>query len=311
MNQFEKIYDVVSFIPKGKISTYKEISRLTGIKNPRIVGFALHVNPDIKNIPCHRVVSVNGNLTGYAMGGVKAKEHILKKEGVLFSKDGKADINRSAYIFPKLLIFYFELLFKFDYPGKWPWFNVDKPHSKEEIAIGAILTQNTNWQNVQKAIENLRKQNAGSIEKIYNLKMDDLKQMIKPSGFYNQKAERLSLFCRFVTENYKSLQGLSDIPTNSLREKLLSLKGIGNETADTILLYALDKPVFVIDAYTKRFVERKNLTKSDNYDELKEFFETNLPRNLSSAKLLNLYQNYHALIVKWAKTYKSKSEAFI
>lgn len=97
MNSFEKIYKVVSKIPKGKVLTYKKVAEIVGIKNPRIVGFALHANKDIHCIPCHRVVSSKGELTGYAFGGIKQKRKYLEKEGIKFLRDGK--INLEKYLF--------------------------------------------------------------------------------------------------------------------------------------------------------------------------------------------------------------------
>lgn len=198
----------------------------------------------------------------------------------------------------KLLLLYHELLNRYGSPGEWPWFNQDVPHSKEEIVIGTILTQNTNWRNVQKAIENLRKHKASTIEEIYRLGKTDsslLKQLIKPSGFYNQKTERLLLLSKFIIEKYISLQKLKDKATRKIRPELLAIKGIGKETADTILLYALGKPIFIIDSYTKMFVEKNKLSKKLDYDSLQEYFMKSLPKNT------RLYQNCHALIVQWGK----------
>lgn len=298
MNSFEKIYKVVSLIPKGKILTYKIISNICGLNNPRIVGFAMHANKDIIKVPCHRVVGSNGKLTGYARGGITKKRAILKKEGVFFEKNGKASLKRSLFVFPKLLLLYFELLFKFDSPGKWPWFGQDKPHTKDEIIIGSILTQNTNWRNVQKAIGNLRNKKVNTIEDIYKLGLKDielLKQLIRPSGFYNQKGERLFTLCKFITQNYINLDKFSKLSDEMARIKLLKLKGIGKETADTMLLYAMSKPIFIIDTYTKRFTNHFKLTKHDDYDNLQAFFVKSLPKNET------LYQDFHALIVKWGK----------
>lgn len=97
MNSFEKVYKAVSKIPKGKVLTYKKVAEITGVTNPRIVGFALHVNRDTNKIPCHRVVSVKGELTGYAYGGIKQKRKILKKEGVGFLKNGNVDLKRHLF----------------------------------------------------------------------------------------------------------------------------------------------------------------------------------------------------------------------
>jgi methylated-DNA-protein-cysteine methyltransferase-like protein len=97
VNSFEKIYKVVSQIPKGKVATYKKVAEIAGIKNPRVVGFAMHANKDTIKVPCHRVVGSNGKLTGYARGGIKQKRKILEKEGIKF--DSKGNIDLKKYLF--------------------------------------------------------------------------------------------------------------------------------------------------------------------------------------------------------------------
>lgn len=298
METFEKIHTIVSFIPKGKVLTYRQISDILGIKNPKIVGFALHANKNLKKVPCHRIIKSNGTLAkGYAFGGSLKQKEKLKKEGIIFSKE-KVDLKKFLYKPTKPLLIYFQLLFKLGLPGKWPWYG-DRPHSKEEIVLGSILTQNTNWRNVQKAIENLRGEKANSILGIYKLGLknyDLLKELIRPSGFYNQKAERLFLFCKFIIEKYGTLKEFSKLPILKIRTDLSSSRGIGKETADTIILYSLNKPIFVIDSYTKKFTQRFNLINSHDYDLLQNYFMKNLPKDVL------LYQNYHALIIKSGKT---------
>lgn len=102
MNSFEKVYKIVAKIPKGKVLTYKKVAEIAGVKNPRIVGFAMYANKDIINVPCHRVVGSNGKLTGYARGGITKKGQILKREGVKFLDNNIVDLQRSLYKFPKL-----------------------------------------------------------------------------------------------------------------------------------------------------------------------------------------------------------------
>ena len=155
-----------------------------------------------------------------------------------------------------------------------------------EIAIGAILAQNTSWKNVEKAIENLNRGNLIDVEKLKKIPQKDLEEIIRPSGFFKQKAERLKIFSEFIQSRKFE---------NITREGLLSLKGIGPETADSILLYTCEKPEFVVDAYTKRIFSRIGLIKSEKYEEIKMFFQKNLPKNTK------LYQEYHALIVEHAK----------
>ncbi|MCL4353059.1 methylated-DNA--[protein]-cysteine S-methyltransferase [Patescibacteria group bacterium] len=311
MNSFERVWAAVSFIPKGKISTYGRIAEIAKV-SPRTVGFALNKNYNPKDVPCHRIVDKKGQLAGYAFGGVKAKEKILRREGVIFSDNGLVAINEGSYIFSKPLILYLNLLFEYGYPGPWPWHNINKTagdaHTPDEIAIGAILTQNTNWRNVEKALFNLKKEKANSITAIYNLgskNINKLKTLIRPSGFYNQKGERLFTFCKYIVKNYKNLDRFfKSKNTAKLRKELLEIKGIGEETADTMLLYAGNQPTFVIDAYTKRFAKQHKLLDSKDYKKLKEFFEENLPKTIPQKKLSELYQNYHALIVAWGKNRK-------
>ena len=154
-----------------------------------------------------------------------------------------------------------------------------------EIVVGAILTQNTSWKNVEKAIFNLNNEKLIDKNKIKKANKQKIAKLIKPSGYFNQKAERLKIIAEFFSKNSK--------PT---RDELLNVKGIGPETADSILLYAYNKPVFVIDAYTKRIFSRMGVCDGKcGYDELQEMFHTNLPKK---AKLFN---EYHALIIELAK----------
>ncbi len=98
MNSFEKVYVITSFIPKGKVLTYKKVALLAGVATPRVVGFALHVNKDTEKIPCHRVIGVNGDLTGYGRGGTKIKRQLLEQEGVKFKANGRIDMEKSLFI---------------------------------------------------------------------------------------------------------------------------------------------------------------------------------------------------------------------
>lgn len=170
---------------------------------------------------------------------------------------------------------------------------------REEIMIGAILTQRTNWNNVEQAIALLKKKNVCSLEGICELGQNNIKRLaglIKPSGFYQQKAERLFGLAKFILENYGGIEKMKKAGINRLREELLNLKGLGRETVDSILLYTLDKPVFVIDEYTRRFVKRYRLAKNLSYDNLQGLFEKNLKKDY------RLYQDFHALIIIDEKT---------
>lgn len=188
--------------------------------------------------------------------------------------------------------------------------------SKEEIMIGAILTQNTAWKNVEKAIKNLKEKNACSIKAIANMRVEDIENLIKPTGFYRQKARRLKDFCSYLIVNYGEnfIENMSKKETFELRNELLNIKGIGKETADSILLYAFEKPIFVIDTYTRRIYNAINDNDSANntdafkmdYDELREIFETEIKKNCNEEDLVKIYNEYHALIVRFGKEYKGK-----
>lgn len=168
-----------------------------------------------------------------------------------------------------------------------------------EIIVGSILTQNTAWKNVEKAIMNLNKKRLIDINKIKTIKKQKLARLIKPSGYYNQKAERLKIVADFFGKN--KIQKLKKQTPEKTREHLLSIKGIGPETADSIILYAFNKPVFVVDSYTKKVFSRAGICKNKcSYDELQEIFHKSLPRK---AKLFN---EYHALIVELGKRYCTK-----
>jgi endonuclease-3 related protein len=293
------VYEVLTYIPKGKVLTYGCISKLTGI-NPRQVGAILHQNPNPDRFPCHRIVNFAGNLAkSYAFGGSAVQYSKLAQEGVNFN-DFKVNIEDCLWQPNKLMLEYFALKSFFGDPGPWPWFNQDTPHTPEEIAIGAILTQNTNWQNVQKSIESLRTNNLITLKSIYSSSDEKIKDCIRSSGYYNQKSIYLKNLAQEIVENHSSLRALQKLSLLDLRKYLLSIKGIGKETADTIMLYALNQPVFVIDSYTKKFLGHLCLEKIGDYDEMQIYFCSQLPRDVK------LFQDYHALIVQWAKTTKEK-----
>jgi len=175
--------------------------------------------------------------------------------------------------------------------------------SRFEVIIGAILTQNTSWQNVEKAIANLKNAKALSPQKLRSMPKGRIARLIRPSGFFNIKSKRLKEFLRFFFENYKGdMKKLIKQEPMVLRRQLLSVNGIGPETADSILLYALDKPVFVVDAYTKRiFVRHKFIQKDAAYDKVQNMFSKNLKDEVK------LFNEYHALIVRLAKVYCLKN----
>lgn len=177
--------------------------------------------------------------------------------------------------------------------GPQNWWPGDTPF---EIMVGAILTQNTAWSNVEKAIASLKANAALNPETILDTSIKRLAQWLKPSGYFNIKTQRLRNFCEWYIEN-GGFECLKRMPTARLRKALLSVNGIGLETADDILLYAFNRKVFVIDAYTRRLFSRLGLVDPDwHYEKLRHYFEGKL-RNESSA----MFSEYHALIVMHGK----------
>jgi endonuclease-3 related protein len=174
--------------------------------------------------------------------------------------------------------------------GPQHWWPAEEPF---EIVVGAILTQSVAWSNVEKAITGLRSAGALSPEVLRRLPIDSLARLVYPSGHYNAKALKLKSFAHWLEENFNDdLNSLFDTETGELRQQLLSVHGIGPETADSIMLYAASKPVFVIDAYTKRIISRLGLTTDgSNYRAWQAFFMDNLPANN------RLFNEYHALLV--------------
>ncbi len=196
----------------------------------------------------------------------------------------------------KIYQLYLSFVRKYGSPKEFwqKWCKSEKTRQdREEIALGAILTQRTNWRNVEKALKNLKEVRALSIEKIYkigkNVKL--LENLIKPSGFYKQKAKRIYQFCEFIVKNHGSLGNFFDQDLETCREQLLKISGIGPETADSILLYSGDKTIFVIDEYTRRLVKKRKITNKLSYNHLQQLFQQNLPKEIK------IYQDFHAMIV--------------
>jgi len=165
---------------------------------------------------------------------------------------------------------------------------------REEIVLGAILTQRTNWKNVEMSLKNLKGAKALSIKETYRAGRKNiilLENLIRPSGFYKQKSQRLFQLCKFIVERHKSLEKFFKQDLKTCREQLLNLSGIGPETADSILLYAGDKPIFVVDEYTRRFVKKRKLSQNHSYHYLQDLFQKNLPKDVK------IYQDFHAMIV--------------
>jgi endonuclease-3 related protein len=191
------------------------------------------------------------------------------------------------------LSYYKKMLSHFGYQNWWP---AEDPF---EVMVGAILTQNTNWVNVEKAIANLKTFDLLSPEKLYRIEPSELARLIRPAGYFNIKAKRLKEFIRWFVERFDGkIERLKSLNPLQLREELLGIRGIGKETADSIMLYGLQIPTFVVDLYTHRIFSRHGLLPEEaDYDQIKEFFEESLPKDL------RLYNDYHAQIVKTAKTY--------
>lgn len=180
------------------------------------------------------------------------------------------------------------------------WWPKDEPF---EVIIGAILTQQSTWTNVEKALRNLKRANIHTPKDIVSLPLDKLKELIRPSGFFNQKAERLRKVSEYLLENYNGeLELLFAKDKENLRKELLELKGIGRETADSIILYAAEKNEFVVDAYTKRLYLRLNIIEEEiDYENLKNHIIREIPEELL------LYQEFHGLIVLLGKNICKKN----
>jgi endonuclease-3 related protein len=188
-----------------------------------------------------------------------------------------------------------------DHFGPQKWWPGETPL---EVLVGAVLTQNTNWSNVSRAIGNLKEENLLSFATLDRLSEAELAENIRPSGYFNLKARRLKNLLALIRQEEPAgdLDLFFSRETFILREKLLSVKGIGPETADSILLYAAQKPVFVVDTYTYRMLTRHGLIGEEtDYAEMQELFMDTLP---ADAKLFN---EYHALIVRLGKEYCKKS----
>jgi endonuclease III related protein len=168
-----------------------------------------------------------------------------------------------------------------------------------EIVVGAILTQNTSWSNVEIALRNLRRERLLTPRAMEEVPLARLARLIRSSGYFRQKAKKLKCFVRFLRSEYGgSLNRMFRTPTDTLRHKLLSVYGIGPETADSILLYAGEHPVFVVDAYTRRLLEKHGLAApTHSYEEFRQLFQRSLPSDAP------LYNEFHALIVRNGKEY--------
>ena len=208
-------------------------------------------------------------------------------------------MNQESRKFERMsLIEMFNLLL--DHFGPQHWWPAE---TELEVMIGAVLTQNTNWKNVEMAIQSLKNRGLISLERLFSVAETDLAQEIRPAGYYNVKAGRLKNLICFIMDQYKGdLSALLDDEPQILRQGLLSVKGIGPETADSILLYAAKRPVFVIDTYTHRILRRHGMAdEQTSYHELQQIFTKSLPENAA------YFNEFHALIVQTGKNYCRKT----
>jgi endonuclease III related protein len=188
----------------------------------------------------------------------------------------------------------YELMLKRFGPQHW-W----PGQTEYEMMVGAILTQNTAWTNVAKAIANLRREDALSPQVIHGMDVEKLAELIRPAGYYNVKARRLKNFSEWLMDRCQGdLKRLDKVDTEVLREELLGVSGIGRETADSILLYAMNRTTFVVDAYTARVFFRHFIIDADaDYELIKEICQQNLPADRQ------MFNEYHALLVRTGKDF--------
>lgn len=184
--------------------------------------------------------------------------------------------------------------------GPQDWWPAETPL---EMMVGAVLTQNTNWGNVEKALANLKRENLLDVERLHRLRPEVLAERIQPAGYFRVKTKRLQNLIRFIMEEYAGeVDRLLEEDTEALRSGLLGVNGIGPETADSILLYAASRPVFVVDTYTHRILFRHDLAEDQaSYEDMQGLFQDSLPEDVA------LFQEFHALIVSAGKTYCRKT----
>ncbi len=189
----------------------------------------------------------------------------------------------------------------FDHFGCQDWWPGDSPF---EIMVGAILTQNTSWQNVEKAITHLKEAGLLSLAAMSALPAEELAEYIRPAGYYNIKAGRLQNFFTMIKQNWDNdLDSFLALPTAELREQLLGVKGIGPETADSMALYAAEKPIFVVDTYTHRILSRHGIIPEEyGYFEIQELLMDNLEENT------RFFNEFHALLVRTGNRFCKKSK---
>ncbi|BDD03158.1 methylated-DNA--[protein]-cysteine S-methyltransferase [Aureibacter tunicatorum] len=269
---FQKsVWNALREIPYGEARTYKQIAVEVGNpKGARAVGMANNKNPLPVIIPCHRVVGTGNKLTGYVFG-LTMKRHLLnlEKVTVIFRRLEAGNARHGKVWWPSDSVF--------------------------EIMVGAILTQNTTWKNVEKSLSELSDYLIPS--KILSFSQEELALKIKSSGYQNQKALYLKTMAEWWMSKGESIECLKGLSDNEFRTELLSLKGVGKETADSIMVYAFSRPFFVIDAYTRRIFQRVGFEVPKDYDEFRIMIEECVSRDS------RLYGEYHGLLVEHAKNY--------
>ena len=267
------VWNELSKIGFNEILTYKDVAIRIGNPNAsRAVGMANSKNPIPIIVPCHRVVGSSGKLTGFAHG-LEIKEKLINFEKI-------------SDVYNTLSIYYGDLQW-------WPSSNV------YEMMVGAVLTQNTTWVNVEKAIANLSDKLDPQI--ILDMSNEELAQLIRPSGYYNQKAIKLKALTKWFEKYDFNIENAMKKDIEVLRKELLEIHGVGRETADCILVYALKKPSFVIDTYTRRFFKRLGFEVPSDYDDFRLMIEDAIDKDL------DVYSEYHGLIVEHSKEYCLKT----
>jgi O-6-methylguanine DNA methyltransferase len=278
----KQAWEALMQIPYAELYSYKQVAALLGKPGAsRAVGMANNRNPIPIIIPCHRVVGANKKLVGYAYG-LALKQELIEREKIndAFGRMTRyyGNINRKAWG---------------DRDSWWP------ASSAFEMMAGAILTQNTNWKNVEKALANL--DNKCTPQFILQATNDDLAELIRASGYHNQKAKKLKALSSWFGKYDFDIHKASAVDGRLLRDELLSINGVGCETADSILVYALSKTSFVIDAYTRRIFFRLGIDVPKDYDMFREMMEKSVPKNISN------YDYYHGLVLEHAKAFCNKT----
>ena len=288
------------------VGEYREPGRVRGSSSPMlykgsVVGRALRTRDGVKpgyvsignmvslDFACRLVLEC---AKGYRLPEPTRRAHILVNKKRTLAAPRQMRDSDLPDIYRTLLAHY----------GPQHWWPGETPF---EVMVGAILTQNTAWTNVEKAIINLKAAKALSAKAIYAMPEAGLAGLIRPSGYFNIKAKRLKAFIAYFVEKYGgSVERMKKAPCGTLRDELFAVKGVGPETADSILLYALGCRTFVVDAYTKRIFSRHGFFPEDSpYEFVRRFFMERLPEDAA------LYNEYHALIVKLAKDLCTKKSA--